>query len=209
MEKKEKIINIITAILCLTFVLVIMKFLLAGESYLLLWVCYITLFIIIIGLLKRNPYLILSQVIILLIPDLFWTFDFLYLVFAGHTLIDLALYFPAQTLLQKIVSLQHLYTVPLSIFAIYLMKMKKNYKVLLASLGEIVLIFFLTLLLVPEGKTDINCVRFTCLNINLNFLPYYLSWFLFAFGFAAISYFIMTSLPFLRKKESTKNKKRF
>jgi hypothetical protein len=203
-EKGKKVILYsIAAIFSITFLLIIIKFFLSKDLPQLLWVCYISIFFIIIGLFRKNSNLVLSQVIILAIPDLLWIFDFACLLISGHALIGLVSYFPSQTFLEKVVSFQHLYTIPLSLFALSLMKVKKNYKVLLFSLAQFALIFFLTLLLVPSVRGDINCIHFSCVQlVNMNFLPYHLSWFLVTFGFTAISYFVITSIHcFVKNKK--------
>lgn len=198
---KDIIIYLIAIIFSLTFVLIVIKFLLSKNYSLLLWVCYLAFPVIIIGLIKKNPYLILSQVVILAIPDLFWVFDFIYLILTGHSPMGLVVYFPNQIFLEKIVSMQHFYTVPLSLVALSILKLKKNYKVLLVSLVEIVLVFLLTLLLVPADGNIINCIHLNCINIKLTFLPPSAIWFMFTFSFVISSYFIITSLPFIRKKK--------
>ena len=95
--------------------------------------------------------MILSQIIILAIPDLLWTFDFFYMIFSGHSLLGIVGYFPGENLLGRILSLQHLYVIPLSLIALSIIKIKKDYKILLVSLGEVSLIFLLTLIFVPVG----------------------------------------------------------
>jgi hypothetical protein len=162
-------------------------------------VCYTCVAIIVIGLIKKNSNLILSQVIILAIPDAIWIVDFLSVAFFGHDLTGLTNYFQSQPVLYKLVSLQHFYTVPLSLIALSFLKIKRNYKVLLFSLAELVFFFLISSFLVFD-KVDVNCVRLTCLTINLHFLPSYIIWFMFSFGFTIISYFLITSIPFFKKK---------
>ena len=203
---KEKYKNIILysilILLSLTLFLMIIHTLLMKSYFAFFWYCYIAIFLIIIGLFKKNSSLILSQVIIIAIPDLLWIFDFIYLIFTGHVLLGVAQNFIGG-LFDKIISLQHLYVVPLSLLALSTIKTKKNYKILLISLGEIILIFLLTLFFVPGSNipsSNVNCVHESCTIFPMNFLPYYVEWFLFTFGFVIISYLIIISLPFIKKR---------
>jgi hypothetical protein len=198
MRRGDRLRYIIIGILILTAILVINNVLGTKQDYVFLYACYVTLPLIIFGLFKKNSNIILSQIIIIAIPDLFWVFDFFYYIFSGHSPLGLVGYFPGEPLSWKIASLQHLYFVPLSLFALAKIKFKRNYKVLLFSLFEIILIFLATLLLVPN--TPVNCIDLKCIIVPLEFLPPYVVWFLFTFGFTAISYFIISSLPFIRKK---------
>lgn len=197
-RSKNIILNSIAILFLITFCWVIISFLRLGDYSAFLWVCYISIPIIIFGLLKRNSNIILSQLVILAIPDLLWIFDFFYFLITGNVLIG-ATTFPKGSLIDKIRSLQHLYIVPLSLFALSIIKLKRNYKVLFFTLIEIALIFLLTIFVTPSSA-NINCIYKNCINIPLNFLPYTFIWFGLLFIFITISYFIITSLPFIRKK---------
>lgn len=199
MKKSDWIIYSIAAILFITLVLMVINSLLAKQYYDVFWYCYIAIFILVIGLIKKNSFIISSQIIILLIPDLLWISDFFYLMFTGNSLLGLTKNFPHDSLFNQVTNLQHLYVVPLSLLALSMIKLKKNYKILLVGLGEITLTFFLTLLFVP--MSIINCVHANCVNITPTFLPYYVLWFLFSFSFIIISYLVISNLPFLKKKK--------
>lgn len=200
MKEKQKniILYSITILFSITFGLIIANFVYAKTYYAFFWSSYITLSIIIIGLLKKNSNIILSQLIILWIPNLFWTFDFFYMTFSGNSLFGIVNFFPKEIFLLKLASLEHIYVIFLSLLALSILKVKKNYKILLASLVEITLIFFLTLFFAP--KRSINCLDLSCITVPLNFLPSYLIWFILTFSFITVSYFIITFLPFVRKK---------
>jgi len=201
MKKRDWILYAIIFVISLAYVFMIIDVVITHDYISLLWTCYLAIPLIIIGLIKRNSGLILSQVIILIITDLFWIFDFLCLIFLGHTVfgIDIVKNFPYQSLIIKLGNLQHLVVTPLSIVALSILKVKKSYKILLISFGELIVLFLLTLLFAPH-TSFINCVYQGCVDVPLNFLPYPLIWFIFSFGFVSISYFILTSLPFLKKK---------
>ena len=202
MKKKEVIVYIIAIIFFITLLLMVINKFQESYYYELMWFCYISILIIIFGLFKKNSKIILSQVIILAIPDLLWIFDFLYLILFGHTLLGLADNLLGNRLLDKITSFQHLYVVPLSLVALSSLKInksKKSYNILFASLAELTLIFFITLFFVPNSQT-VNCVHLSCVKINMTFLPYPLLWFLFAFSFAIISYLIIINIHVFIKK---------
>ncbi len=201
MKRKEWILDFIILIFSLTFFIVIISFLQEKNYYSFFWVCYIAIPILIFGLIKRNSNIILSQVIILAIPDLLWIIDFFYLIITGHVLIGVTTFRITTPLIDQIRSLQHLYIVPLSILALSQIKLKKDYKILLIGLAEIILIFLLTLLIVPSNPLNINCIYKNCSNLPLNFLPYMLLWLILLFILITVSYFIITSLPFVKKKK--------
>lgn len=198
MEKKEWILYFIFLILSLTFIALVIIALQRHSYSLFLWVCYIVIAITLFGIYKRNANIILSQIIILAIPDLFWIFDLIYLAFVGHPFFGLVYFNSDQSLLEKILEFQHLYVIPFSIIALTILKPKRDYRVLLISFSEAILIFLLTLFLVPS-TIPINCVHANCVNFPLNFLPYPIVWFLFEFSFITVSYLILTNLPFSKK----------
>jgi hypothetical protein len=201
MERKELILNIITIVFSMTIILMIINSIQLKEYYPFFWVCYPALIIVIIGLLKRNSSVVLSQIILIAIPDLLWISDFICLVAIGKPVLGLVSSFSGLSFFSKMGALQHLYIFPLSLLSLSLMKIRKNHKILLISFGEIILIFLLTLFLVPNTY-DINCVHVTCIQFSVTFLPYTILWFLFEFGFIIISYFIITSLPFVKKNKA-------
>jgi hypothetical protein len=198
MEKKEWLLYFIFLILSLTFACLVIINLQKHFYSGFLWICYIVIAITLFGIYKRNPKVILSQIIILAIPDLFWLFDLIYVIFTGHPFFGLVYFNSDQNLLERILQFQHVYVIPLSIIAWSILKPKRDHKILLISLEEAVLIFLLTLLLIPKS-IPINCVQNNCTNIPLTFLPYPVIWFLFVFGFILISYLILTSLFKIKK----------
>jgi hypothetical protein len=142
-------------------------------------------------------------VIILAINDLVWIFDFACLLILGHPIIGInqVQISPVQTWIEKLGNIQHLFIVPLSLLALSILKTKRNYKILLLAFLEMAIFFVATLLLVPSDEAA-NCVHQTCIGIQINFLPYPVIWFLFAFGFITASYLVITSLPVFKKKKN-------
>jgi len=203
MKKRNSIFWIIFAVISLFYIVMIIDLIISGNPIDLFWACYIAIPLILLGLIKKNSNLILSQVILLAINDLVWIFDFACLLILGHPVIGInqVEIFPVQTWIEKLGNIQHLFIVPLSLLALSILKTKRNYKVLLLAFLEMSIFFVATLLLVPSGEAA-NCVHQTCIGIQLNFLPYPVVWFLLTFGFITVSYLIITSLPVFKKKKN-------
>ena len=201
MKEESLILYLIAVIISFSLISTIINFVQMRAYPALLWICYIADFIIITGLFSRNSKIILSQVIILLIPDLLWIVSFLWLLISGQDLFGLSLYLPREQLSVwgKIASLQHLYVVPLSLVAIYVLKSQRDYKVLLSSFAEIAIIFLIAIFFAPAGM-NIDCVIQNCINVPFNFLPYGVIWFVVTFILTALSYFAIEFIPFLKEK---------
>ncbi len=205
MEKgKENIV--LYSILVVFFLLILLSVItnLILKQYMnLLWLCYINMALVLAGIIAKKPNLILSQILILMIPDLLWIFDFLGILITGTSFLGTAKYFftGSRGLLSQIVSIQHLFTIPLSLLALSLIKVKKSYKALLISSIQIVL--FLVLMSLIPGNHGVNCLPNPeiCTSLQMpEFIPYPLFWLAMEFFFIAISYLIVSFLPFIKKK---------
>jgi len=201
MEKKKYeflVLKIIGIIMVILGILAIMNSLYLRNPNQIFWMCYISLLIIGIGILTRNSYLIMSQIYILTIPILVWDIDFIYHLLFQVPLWGLTDYFFVENSfnLGKFITLQHLYTLPLSFYAVHLIGLKKRdaWKI---SFVQVFLVFiFVTLFTSPEK--NINCVFEPCLNIYLG-LPYQLTWLIISFSIVFITSFLANKLPFIRK----------
>ena len=141
-----------------------------------LWMCYICMILLGIGSLRRDSFLIVSQLNLLAIPLLFWNIDFFYRLFSGHTVFGIVDYFfVSGPIFGKIISSQHLITLPLALFALWLIKLKKReaWKI---SLFQIVIVY-LASRLTTNPIQNVNCVFHSCSNLTINFLPYWINWF--------------------------------
>ena len=168
----------------------------------LFWICYTALPIIIIGILLRKPTLILTQLFIIMIPDILWIIDFIGMIFTGNSLFGISKYFfEPSSLFRKLSTFQHFYTVPLSILALGIIKTNKiKIKILLISFCELMGFFILGFILPPRG---INCLPngMSCTSLHItDAIPYPLFWIIVEFSFATISYLIICSLPFIKKR---------
>ncbi|MEK6913215.1 MAG: hypothetical protein AABW47_00910 [Nanoarchaeota archaeon] len=173
------------------------------ELYIgLLWLCYTAITLMVIGIIFKKPNLILSQVMIIMIPDLFWIVDFFGILITGNSILGITTYFfDNNFLLKKNLTLQHIFTFPLAVLALSIIKIKPNNKILLISLGEMGIFFLISLFLLPPAY-GINCLPIptTCTSFEFsNFIPYPIIWLGATFSFIIISYFSLISLTFLKK----------
>jgi hypothetical protein len=151
-----------------------------------LYMCYLGLILIGIGILTKRSFIIMSQVYILAIPLLVWDIDFLHWLIFQKPLFGITNYFFAEghSLIGKIISLQHLFTVPIAIYAskIIGIKRKDAWK---WSFIQIIFVYLLVSLL-TSPDTNVNCIFNPCINVYFG-LPYRLTWFLVIFGMTFIS----------------------
>ena len=165
-----------------------------------LWFSYISIILIGIGALTKNYLLIVSQLNIIAIPYIVWDIDFLYILFTGNSLLGIADYFfiPGP-LIGKIISSQHLFTMPLAIYTLYLIKIRDNYAWLI-SFFEVIVVFFITRL-ISSPEQNINCVFSPCMNFSIPY--YYLTWFVGFFIIIFVTNFVLIRISFLRNSYYT------
>jgi len=157
------------------------------------WFCYISMIIIGVGALFRNSYIIAVQTSILFIPLIIWNIDFFYYLFTNEVLFGIVEgFFLNEDTISRIVSLEHIFLIPLSIYLIHLIKLKRVdfWKV---SLIEIFLIFFITRIF-TSAEHNINCVHASCFPFVGNYL-FPIVWF--TLGFCAVT---LGTLALLRMK---------
>lgn len=173
-----------------------------------IWLCYIGIILISLAVLTRNSLLLLSQINILAIPLITWNIDFYSILIFNKSLFNIADYFfIAGPIIGKIITSQHLFTIPLSIYALYLMKTDKSYEwkihkdyAWIISFLQVSLIFFITRIISNEEK-NINCVFKSCIKVQFGYYP--LVWFSIFFIIIFITNLIIINLIFLKKKPST------
>lgn len=161
-----------------------------------LWFCYIGMILLGIGVLKRDSFLIISQFNIIAIPLVFWNIDFYYYLIKGSSLFGIVdYYFIPGSLVGKIISSQHLFTIPLTLIVLFILglKEKNSWKL---SFFEMALIFFVTRLVTTYDE-NVNCVFKNCANFDFGFW-YPLQWFIGMFLLVWITNWIVIKI--LRKK---------
>jgi hypothetical protein len=205
-KHKFLILNILGAFFLLLGILAISNSLYIKNPMQIFWMCYISLLIIGVGILTRNSFLIMSQVYILAIPVLIWNVDFLYQLIFQKPLWGLTNYFFYDRALNlgKFISLQHLYTVPIALYMVHLIGLKRRD----AWKWSFVQTFFVyvAVSLLTTAETNINCVFNPCINIYFG-IPYRLTWFLIFFTMIFVTAILVIKLPFLQKMLEKHGKK--
>lgn len=170
-----------------------------------LYMCYLGLILIGVGILTKRSFIIMSQIYILAIPLIIWDIDFLYRLIINKPLFGITDYFfsGGHSLIGKIVSLQHLFTVPLSIYAASLIGVKRKDAWKWSFIQIILMFIVVTLFSNPE--LNINCVFNPCINIYFG-LPYRLTWFLIIFSMTFITSVLLNYLPIIKVKEKLNKK---
>ncbi len=165
-KRKFKHLTVIGIIFIIFGILAIVNSLIQSNVNQIFWYCYFSLFFLGLGLISRDSYLIGSQINIIAFPILFWDIDFFYNLFTSNSLFGITDYFfVGGQWLGKIVSLQHLFTLPLALYAFY--KIGCNRKDMWkASIFTILSILILSKILTPS-ENNINCVYKSC----VSFIP--------------------------------------
>lgn len=163
-----------------------------------LWFCYVAMILLGIGILRRDKFIVVSQISILAIPLLFWNIDFFYFIINGRSLFNIVDYFFIPGIsLGKIISLQHLLTIPLAGYAIYLMKLdtKESWKI---GVAELFILFFITRLMTNPIE-NVNCVFENCANFDFGFY-YPLQWFIAMFLMVYVTNWVIVKLFYKESK---------
>ena len=148
------------------------------ETAGILWFSYVSFFLIGIGILTRNSYLIGSQLNIIIIPYIVWNIDFIYVLFTGNSLWGITNYFFTQRpLIAQVVTAQHIFTIPISLLTIYLIKLKRKdfWKF---SFAQITILFFI-IRVIGSQEENVNCVFSNCLPFYMPLAIYSVLWFVF------------------------------
>src|SRR3989344_4591136 len=171
------------------------------------WFCYISMILIGIGALRKDSLLIAAQFNLLFFPLLFWNIDFFLVLFSGNSYLGIAGYFFEEMLLPaRIISLEHLFLIPMILYLLYLIKIKKKdiLKSYIISIFQVSLIFAVMKIL-NANIDNVNCVFENCysfLNFLLPYASYTVLWFLvyFIILFVAniVLYFVSDTIKLTR-----------
>ena len=157
-----------------------------------LWFSYIGLIVLAIGCFRRSGELIASQLCILVIPYIIWNIDFFAYLFNGVSVWGTADYiFASGALFGKIISLQHIFNIPLSLFVLYLIGLKRRdfWKI---SVVEVVILFFVSRL-ATTPEQNVNCVYHNCASFDFG-IWYPLEWFLVYGVMIALTSFLLNKI---------------
>src|SRR3989344_2104027 len=173
----KKILNIIGSIFLIWGIAAVIDNIFKIETGIapVLWLSYICLIIIGIGILKKDSSLIASQIAIIAIPYVLWNLDFFHHLITNTSLFGITDYFFSPgPFTGKIIALQHIFNIPLSLYSIHLIGLKRRdfWKI---SLVQITIIFPITRA-VTSYEQNVNCVYRNCANFDFGF-PYILEWF--------------------------------
>lgn len=163
--KKNNLIPLITGIIFLIFGIsaIINGIFIIKNPLIIIWFCHIGLIVLGMGFLIKNKKIIDSQINILAIPLIIWAADFLQFLFTGKSILGISAYFFQQgELISKIITSQHLFTIPLSLYSRRFIKSPSRNSIVL-SLIIIAPIFFLSRYFGSEK--NINAV-YSLLNIS-------------------------------------------
>ena len=179
-----------------------------GEPIWVFWLCYVGMIIIGIGIFMRSKVLIISQLNILTIPLLIWDIDFIYQLITGNNLWGVAGYFFNELIIfARIISLEHLFLLPLTFTALYLINKKQinkktNNKLKnkinldspwIISILQTTILYFLVKFL-NDGTGNVNCVRESC----WDFLPTFSNYFTIEYFIVIFSIILFTNFVIIK-----------
>ncbi len=166
-----------------------------------IWMCYISTALIGLGLIYRKGNIILAQIYILTIPLIIWNIDFFYQLITNTSLWGITDYFFANKnfTFENLLSLQHLITIPLTLYSIFLIKIKNKNSEKIAFI-QIFIVYFATLALTTQGE-NANCAFEPCMNLGFE-IPFYIYSFVW---FASYSIIITLTYYLLNMLKSFKN----
>ncbi len=134
-----------------------------------LWFSYAALLLVGLGVVTRNSYLIGSQVNIILIPYIIWNLDFFYYLITGSELFGVTNYFfNSRPTLAQIITLQHIFLVPIALYALSDIKIKRK-DFWMLSLAQVIL-FFIIIKVIGDEK-NVNCISYNCLPFEIALYP--------------------------------------
>jgi len=157
------------------------------------WFCYLALILVGIGCFIKSDSLIASQINLTAGFLIFWLIDFFYQFITKEPLWNITNYFFNQGWsIPKIVSLEHFFLLPLSLYALYLVKLKSKdfYKI---SIFQGISIFII-LRAFNISEYNVNCAFRRC----ASFIPEYpstiLNWLVFFFIMIFITNYVVVKL---------------
>lgn len=160
------------------------------------WFSYIGITLSGIAILVRNTKLLLAQIYILLLPNIFWMTDFFLELISGVNLLGIADYmFFDRLLISQIISFQHLVVIPFSFLALYILK-TKEFNGFRLSLIEVLVVIVLSLLF-GSPEVNVNCVFRQCIDFGFG-LPAFIEVFLGLWAMIFISYFIISRISLFK-----------
>lgn len=195
---KDKLLSVLGVILLVLGILAFYNAFVYKDTASFLWFSYTALILIGFGVLRRNSYLIASQLNIIFIPYIVWNIDFFYVLFTGSSLWGITDYFfHARPFLTQIVTIQHIFIIPVSLFALWMINLKRKDFWKFSAI-QVIIFFFLVRIFTAQAE-NINCAFKSCLPFAFSDLTYSVLWFL-AYGIMiAITTFLLTKVKIFNK----------
>lgn len=211
MNKREIIIKIIGFIFLFYGLFAIGFSVYRGKPDWIFWFCYIAMTLIGIGALKKDGKIIAAQVNLVSAYLIVWNIDFFYHLIFNKPLWGITNYFFGELLLlARLISIEHFFLLPLSLYLLYEIKLEKGH--LKLSLLEGTLLYLLTIAL-TDPQYNVNCAFHSC----VYFLPtkyYQITWYVITFMTVSLTAFILNKIPIFHKEKNiniktiTKNKRK-
>ncbi|MDP3882085.1 MAG: hypothetical protein Q8Q31_04395 [Nanoarchaeota archaeon] len=203
MRLKEIILNIIGVFLIVVGVVAILYAFYLGTPSLILWFCYMGSIMMGLGVLRRSNLLILSQVNILLIPALVWSLDLFYILVFQDSFLGITDYFFREPLFARIISLQHIYNVPLALIALFIIGKNQDRNIKYAwkfSFAQVAVIFVLSRIFLTR-EDNVNWAYYGGFSapIVLPGLAYAFLWFIGVFLMILLTHYAVAKIAMLRR----------
>lgn len=215
LKKKDKIVSFLGIFLIFYGLFAILYSLHRGHSTWIFWFCYMGMILTGIGALRRDSLLVSSQFNILFFPLLFWNIDFFLILFTGNSYLGITNYFFNEMLLTaRIISFEHLFLIPITLFLVYNILKETKSKLCLDRIKYSFVISFIQVSLIYlvmrilNAKEDnINCVFENCyvfFEPILHYAHYSVLWFLIYFSMILVSNLLLYGIfkIFIKRKKS-------
>lgn len=171
--KRSEIITKIIGMIFLIFGIgaILNSIFIIKSTSILIWFCHPALILLGVGFIIENKDLIQSQLNILTFPLIFWTLDFLQFIFTKQSIFGIEYFFFNQTpITSRIITSQHLFTIPLSLWGLKYLN-SKNKKAIKLSLITILILLVVSLFFGSQKN-----INFVYNFMGLTFKYYQLFW---------------------------------
>lgn len=189
-------------ILLLIGLLPAVTFILWGNEQYVIWFSNHTFIILGLAVLLNSRFWVLAELCLGAIPELVWSFDFLWQLMTGISPLGITTYMFKNGAFDwlHLYSLQHILFVPACIYALYILKGPVSFAYL-GSIAHGIAMWIWSF--VPSSEYNINCVHYPC-TFNL---PYYVwTWPLLMLAHVFLIYFIANI--WLKKRFKSENSHR-
>lgn len=193
------IFTVLGSLYLLLSVLAIFNAFYYGRPHDVFWSCYLGMFLIGVGLLAHERTLVQSQLYILFIPDLIWSLDFMTHLISGTSVFGLVDYFfNPGPISARLVSLQHLTTVPLGVYFFYKWGITRA-PVWVLSWFQLLLLYVFIRFLTP-ASVNVNCAYRLC-GAAMSTSLYPLWWIVGTLGMVYVTHRVICMLPGVKQRE--------